>query len=175
MERCGEGDFETDGNPSGTMFHFSFPNGWGVGYESYTQMVQNKYSQASGTHDYCWWGNTSTACKWQLKSTMYDVFYLFDLTVINLVAGFGLGETKISLDQGEWESGDGRTLKKAEIQQYYLQLGYKFIPTFDVHLSYHNISTRSKGEIKYNDSGGGKTEEIDPGGTLLAIGIMFSF
>ncbi len=106
---------------------------------------------------------------------MYDVFYLFDLTVINLVAGFGLGETKISLDQGEWESGDGRTLKKAEIQQYYLQLGYKFIPTLDVHLSYHNVSTRSEGEIKYNDSTGGKTEKIDPGGTLLAIGIMFSF
>lgn len=168
----GEGDWETDGGTSGYLLHVKLPFGLGIGMENYSRHVKAKYAvNPPAGSESCYWGNTGNPCRFKVKNTMYDVFYLLPVPVLNITVGAGLGTSEIG---GDW-SGDGRSTENAGLTQLYAQVGYPILAIIDVHVSYHQITAVSKGKIKYGDSLGGQTDDFDPSGSVLAVGAQFTF
>ena len=95
---------------------------------------------------------------------MYDIFYLFPIPVINFTAGVGMGKAKVDCDTcaDYFKSEFGNT------SQYYLQLGVPILPLFDIHLSYHAVTTKIKGKNSSSD-------DVDFSGNLMALGVQFTF
>ena len=143
-ENSGGDKIEADG-VSGLMIHASIPLFPGLGYESYETGIKDD-SDA------------------KLVTEMYDIFYLFPIPVINFTAGLGIGKAKLDCDNcaDYFESELGNTT------QYYLQLGVPIIPLFDIHFSYHAITTKIKGKSSGID-------DVDFSGNLMALGVQFTF
>ncbi len=135
---------ESDG-VSGLMVHASIPLFPGLGYESYETGIKDDDDA-------------------KLVTEMYDIFYLFPIPVINFTVGLGYGKAKLDCDScaDYFESDLGNAT------QYYLQLGVPIIPLFDIHLSYHAVTTKIKGK----NSG---TDDIDFSGNLMALGVQLTF
>ncbi|MBC8257520.1 MAG: hypothetical protein H8E38_00740 [SAR324 cluster bacterium] len=134
---------ETDG-VSGVFMHVSLPILVGLGIESYKTKIKS----------------TSTV---ELETSMYDIFYMLPIPVINLTVGLGAGSTelKCSICSDAYDKG--------KATQWYASVGVPFLPFFDMHLSYRSVSSKIKIKAAY---GGG---EDDFSGNVTGVGIMFSF
>ena len=95
-----------------------------------------------------------------LETSIYNLYYLLPIPVINITLGAGVGSTEIKF------SGSEKYFDKGPASQVYASLGFPIIPLFDLHLSYRSVSSKVK--IK---SGG----EHDMGGNVMGLGIGFNF
>tara|TARA_B100001540_G_scaffold292847_1_gene291487 strand:+ start:150 stop:677 length:528 start_codon:yes stop_codon:yes gene_type:complete len=130
---------ESDG-VSGTFLHAKLPFiPVGLGIESYKTNVKNNASL-------------------KIATTMFDIFYLLPIPIINLTLGIGTGNVDI-------EGGSG--FKKGSASQWYTSVGMPILPFFDIHLSYRSVSAKNT-----KDQNGDK---IDLSGNVTGIGIAFTF
>ena len=134
------GKIESDG-VRGIFLHASLPILVGLGVENYKTKLK---------------GGGSV----ELATTMYDIFYLLPIPIVNLTIGLGTGSTELQC------TGCSATYDKGTPTQWYASLGVPFFPFFDMHLSYRSIT--SKIAVK---AGG----EVDYSGNVTGVGIMFSF
>ena len=119
---------------SGTLVHVKLPSFIGFGMESYEIT-----SGGSG-----------------VKTTMFDIFYLLPIPLINVTLGLGAGTNEPTGDlSGTYTAGSAA--------QGYLQLGYSFGPV-DVHLSQHIVTSDLKGSTN-----------LDTSGTMTAVGVQIGF
>jgi len=130
---------ESDG-VSGTFMHAKLPLiPLGLGIESYKTNVKDN-SQL------------------KIATTMFDIFYLLPIPIINLTLGIGAGNVKI-------EGGSG--FKKGSASQWYTSVGMPILPLFDVHLSYRSVTAKNS-----KDQNGDK---MDLSGNVTGIGMAFTF
>ena len=95
-----------------------------------------------------------------LETSIYNLYYLLPIPVINITLGAGVGSTELKCPScAAW-------FDKSSATQVYASLGFPIIPLFDLHLSYRSVSSKVK--IK---SGG----EHDMGGNVMGLGIGFNF
>ena len=141
-------DVESDG-VSGTFVQIGVPILPGIGLDNYKTTIKNQYS--------------STVI--ELETTMYNLYYLLPIPIINLTIGVGAGKTKFLCDGSEcdWQDGGNAT-------QWYTSFGFPIIPLFDLHLSYRSVSSKIE-----STSGSDKGEKHDVGGNVMGLGIGFNF
>ena len=99
----------------------------------------------------------------KIATTMYNLYYLLPIPVINLTLGAGVGSTEIKCDLCS------AAYDKGGAVQGYASFGFPIIPLFDLHLSYRSITTKVKGK------GTNEGQEVDLSGNVMGIGIMFNF
>ena len=135
---------ESDG-VSGVFMHASLPILVGLGVDNY----KTKLKDSGGI---------------ELATTMYDIFYLLPIPIINLTIGLGAGSTELLCTTCSAKYDKGKPT------QWYASLGVPFfLPFFDMHLSYRSITSKIAIKAAY---GGG---EVDLSGNVTGVGIMFSF
>ena len=98
----------------------------------------------------------------KLSTSMYNLYYLLPIPIINLTIGLGTGKTEYSY--GDVALGDGAAT------QWYTSFGIPIIPLFDLHLSYRSISSKIE-----STSGDDKGTKYDYGGSVMGLGIGFNF
>ena len=134
-------DIESDG-VSGTFIQIGIPVLPGIGMDN----IETKLKD--------------TNPEMKLATTIYNLYYLLPIPVINLTFGAGVGSTELKC------SYCAANFDKGAATQVYASLGFPIIPLFDLHLSYRSVSSKVK--IK---SGG----EHDMGGNVMGLGIGFNF
>ena len=141
-------DVESDG-VSGTFVQIGVPILPGIGLDNYKTTIKNQYS--------------STVI--ELETTMYNLYYLLPIPIINLTIGVGAGKTNFLCDGSDctWQDGGSAT-------QWYTSFGFPIIPLFDLHLSYRSVSSKIE-----TTSGSDKGKEDDVGGNVMGLGIGFNF
>ena len=98
----------------------------------------------------------------KISTSMYNLYYLLPIPIINLTIGLGTGKTEYSYG--------GVAIDDGAATQWYTSFGIPIIPLFDLHLSYRSIS--SKIEWTTGDDKGTKS---DFGGSVMGLGIGFNF
>ena len=98
----------------------------------------------------------------KISSTMYNLYYLLPIPIVNLTIGVGTG--KIQSYYGSVAGDDGTAT------QWYTSFGMPIIPLFDLHLSYRSISSKIE-----STSGDDKGTKYDYGGSVMGLGIGFNF
>ena len=98
----------------------------------------------------------------KLSTSMYNLYYLLPIPIINLTIGLGTGKTQ--LESGGVAGDDGTAT------QWYTSFGIPIIPLFDLHLSYRSISSKME-----STSGEDKGTKYDYGGSVMGLGIGFNF
>ena len=136
-----DSEVESDG-VSGTFVQIGVPILPGIGIDSYKTKLKDQ-----GDID--------------LETSIYNLYYLLPIPIINLTIGAGVGSTKLSCD------GCDSAFDKGSATQVYASLGFPIIPLFDLHLSYRSVSSKLK-----NKSG---SAEHDFGGNVMGLGIGFNF
>ena len=96
-----------------------------------------------------------------LETSIYNLYYLLPIPVINLTLGAGVGSSELKC------ATCSDAFEKSGAVQGYASLGFPIIPLFDLHLSYRSITTK----IKQKNS----SEELDLSGSVMGIGIGFNF
>ena len=139
----GGDEVKSDG-VSGTFVQIGVPILPGIGMDSYNTKL--KVDGATEQHE--------------VETSIYNLYYLLPIPVINITLGAGVGSTEIKF------SGSEKYFDKGPASQVYASLGFPIIPLFDLHLSYRSVSSKVK--IK---SGG----EHDMGGNVMGLGIGFNF
>ena len=134
-------DIESDG-VSGTFIQIGIPILPGIGMDNIETKIKDT--------DY------------KMATTIYNLYYLLPIPVINLTLGAGVGSTEVKCD------GCSSPYDKGGAVQGYASLGFPIIPLFDLHLSYRSITSKVKGKSS-------STEEVDLSGNVMGIGIMFNF
>ena len=97
-----------------------------------------------------------------VSTTMYNLYYLLPIPIINLTLGIGTGKS-------QFESG-GATGDDGTATQFYTSIGVPIMPLFDLHLSYRSISSKIE-----STSGSDKGKKDDVGGNIMGLGIGFNF
>ena len=143
-EYNGGGEVKSDG-VSGYFIQIGVPILPGIGMDSYKTKLEG-------------WSDPT-----DLETSIYNLYYLLPIPVINLTLGAGVGSTEIKF------SGSEKYFDKGPATQVYASLGFPIIPLFDLHLSYRSISSK----VKIKDSAGGG--EHDFGGNVMGLGIGFNF
>ena len=126
---------------SGYFFHVKFPILVGVGLESYETKIKD-----------------STTI---IGTTMYDIFYLLPIPIINLTVGLGAGETELLCTTCS------SNYDKGTATQFYTSLGIPFLGIMDAHLSYRSVNSTIKAK-----SG---SDEYKTGGNVIGAGISIGF
>ena len=139
----GGDEVKSDG-VSGTFVQIGIPILPGIGMDSYKTKL--KVDGATEQHE--------------VETSIYNLYYLLPIPVINITLGAGVGSTKLNCSYCD------RVFDKSPATQVYASLGFPIIPLFDLHLSYRSVSSKVK--IK---SGG----EHDFGGNVMGLGIGFNF
>ena len=141
-------DIESDG-VSGTFVQIGVPILPGIGLDNYKTTIKNQYS--------------STVI--ELETTMYNLYYLLPIPIINLTIGVGAGKTNFLCDGSDctWQDGGNAT-------QWYTSFGFPIIPLFDLHLSYRSVSSKIE-----TTTGSDKGKKNDVGGNVMGLGIGFNF
>jgi hypothetical protein len=105
-----------------------------------------------------------TGCSKVLKisTSMYNLYYLLPIPIINLTIGLGTGKTEYSYG--------GVAIDDGAATQWYTSFGIPIIPLFDLHLSYRSISSKIE-----STSGNDKGTKYDYGGSVMGLGIGFNF
>ena len=105
-----------------------------------------------------------TGCSKVLKisTSMYNLYYLLPIPIINLTIGLGTGKTEYSYG--------GVAIDDGAATQWYTSFGIPIIPLFDLHLSYRSISSKME-----STSGEDKGTKYDFGGSVMGLGIGFNF
>ena len=98
----------------------------------------------------------------KLSTSMYNLYYLLPIPIINLTLGIGTGKS-------QFESG-GATGDDGTATQFYTSIGVPIMPLFDLHLSYRSISSKIE-----STSGSDKGKKDDVGGNIMGLGIGFNF
>ena len=98
----------------------------------------------------------------KISTTMYNLYYLLPIPIVNLTIGVGTG--KIQHSYGGVAGDDGPAT------QWYTSFGIPIIPLFDLHLSYRSISSKIE-----STSGDDKGKKDDVGGNVMGLGIGFNF
>ena len=98
----------------------------------------------------------------KISSTMYNLYYLLPIPIINLTLGAGIGTTEYQC------AVCGETFDKGSASQWYASIGMPIIPLFDLHLSYRSVSAKN---IKWKDGRG----KEDNSGSVMGLGIGFNF
>ena len=138
---------ETDGS-SGYFLGIKFPVGFGLGIDSYKTKV--KCAQCTGDI--------------HVATTIYNLYYLLPIPIINLTIGVGAGDTKFECSGDcSWQDGGTAT-------QWYTSIGMPIIPLFDLHLSYRSVSSKIE-----TITGSDKGKKDDVGGNVMGLGIGFNF
>ena len=96
-----------------------------------------------------------------LATTIYNLYYLLPIPVINLTLGVGAGSTELQC------AACSSAFEKGSATQWYASFGMPIIPLFDLHLSYRSVSSKIK------EKGG--TNEHDFSGNVMGLGIGFNF
>ena len=135
---------EPDG-VSGTFIQIGVPVLPGIGIDSYKTKIKNSDPD--------------------LATTIFNLFYLLPIPVINLTVGVGIGSTELQCE------GCSNYYKKGTANQWYTSLGMSIITLFDLHLSYRSVS--SKIEVKAGDANAGKKNDLS--GNVMGLGIGFNF
>ena len=133
---------ESDG-VSGTFIQIGVPILPGIGMDSYETKIK------------------ASSPEIKLATTIYNLYYLLPIPIINLTLGAGVGSTELEC------SVCSSVYDKGAAVQGYASLGFPILPLFDLHLSYRSITTK----IEVKSSG----EELDLSGNVMGIGIMFNF
>ena len=97
-----------------------------------------------------------------VSTTMYNLYYLLPIPIINLTLGVGTGKS-------QYES-EGKGYDDGTATQFYTSIGVPIMPLFDLHLSYRSISSKIE-----STSGSDKGEKDDVGGNIMGLGIGFNF
>ena len=134
-------DVESDG-VSGTFIQIGIPVLPGIGMDN----IETKLKDSGGM---------------KLATTIYNLYYLLPIPVINLTLGAGVGSSELKCENCS------DAFEKSGAVQGYASFGFPIIPLFDLHLSYRSITTK----IKYKNS----SETADLSGSVMGIGIMFNF
>ena len=98
----------------------------------------------------------------KLSTSMYNLYYLLPIPIINLTLGIGTGKS-------QWES-EGQVGDDGTATQFYTSIGVPIIPLFDIHLSYRSVSSKIE-----STSGRDKGKKDDVGGNVMGLGIGFNF
>ena len=93
----------------------------------------------------------------KISSTMYNLYYLLPIPIVNLTIGVGTGKTEYSYG--------GVAIDDGAATQWYTSFGMPIIPLFDLHLSYRSISSKLVST----------SAEYDLGGNIMGLGIGFNF
>ena len=139
-------DIESDGSPSGYFIQIGVPMLPGIGMDSYKTKVKCEGCD----------GDLHVA------TTMYNLYYLLPIPIVNLTLGLGAGKTQ------NYYGGVGGDDGPAT--QFYANFGMPIIPLFDIHLSYRSISSKIE-----STSGSDKGTKYDFGGSVIGLGIGFNF
>lgn len=145
-------DYDSDG-VSGYLVHVKLPIMIGLGLESYETNIDHSASNVSDA---------------KLKTTMYDLFWLTPIPIINFSIGAGLGSAELTCNVDD--SADGSCsdyYDKGSVSQLWAQLGIPIFPFIDLHVSYHKITGDIKGKGDVSD------ESVD--GDLFAFGASIIF
>ena len=126
---------------SGYFFHVKFPILVGVGLENYETKIKDSTTK--------------------IGTTMYDIFYLLPIPIINLTVGLGAGETEFLC------TNCSSKYDKGTATQFYTSLGIPFLGIMDAHLSYRSVNSTIKAK-----SG---SEEYKTGGNVIGAGISIGF
>ena len=132
---------------SGAFIQVGVPLLPGIGMDSYKTKIKANAGNDNIAHD--------------LSTTIYNLFYLLPIPIINLTLGVGVGSTEMQCDTC------AASMDKGSASQWYASFGMPIIPLFDLHLSYRSVSSKIK-----NKSG---TNEHDLGGNVMGLGIGFNF
>ena len=138
-------ELESDG-ASGYFIQIGVPMLPGIGMDSYKAQVK------------------CPTCDnpFYVSTTMYNLYYLLPIPIINLTLGIGTGKS-------QWES-EGQVGDDGTATQFYTSIGVPIIPLFDIHLSYRSVSSKIE-----STSGRDKGEKDDVGGNVMGLGIGFNF
>ena len=98
----------------------------------------------------------------KISTSMYNLYYLLPIPIINLTIGLGTGKTEYSYG--------GVAIDDGAATQWYTSFGIPIIPLFDLHLSYRSISSKIE-----STSGSDKGKKDDVGGNVMGLGIGFNF
>ena len=98
----------------------------------------------------------------KISTSMYNLYYLLPIPIINLTIGLGTGKTEYSYG--------GVAIDDGAATQWYTSFGIPIIPLFDLHLSYRSISSK----IEWT-AGSDKGKKQDVGGSVMGLGIGFNF
>ena len=101
----------------------------------------------------------------KISTTMYNLYYLLPIPIVNLTIGLGTGKTNWECSGWDCSWQDGGTAT-----QWYTSFGMPIIPLFDLHLSYRSISSKIE-----STSGSNKGTKYDFGGSVMGLGIGFNF
>ena len=144
----GGDDVKSDG-VSGTFVQIGVPILPGIGMDNYKTKIK------------C----AGCSSEIHVETTMYNLYYLLPIPIINLTFGVGAGKTKFLCDGSDctWQDGGNAT-------QFYTSLGFPIIPLFDLHLSYRSVSSKIE-----TTTGSDKGKEDDVGGNVMGLGIGFNF
>ena len=126
---------------SGYFFHVKFPILVGVGLENYETKIKDSTTK--------------------IGTTMYDIFYLLPIPIINLTVGLGVGETELLC------TNCSSNYDKGTATQFYTSLGIPFLGIMDAHLSYRSVNSTIKAK-----SG---SDEYKTGGNVIGAGISIGF
>ena len=142
------GEVKSDG-VSGTFVQIGIPILPGIGMDSYKTKIK------------CEGCNVEL----ELETSMYNLYYLLPIPIINLTIGVGAGKTKFLCDGSDcnWQDGGNAT-------QWYTSFGFPIIPLFDLHLSYRSVSSKIE-----TTTGSDKGKKDDVGGNVMGLGIGFNF
>jgi hypothetical protein len=141
-------DIESDG-VSGYFIQIGVPMLPGIGMDSYKTKTK------------------CAACDGDLHvaTTMYNLYYLLPIPIVNLTIGVGAGDTKFECSGWDCSWQDGGTAT-----QWYTSFGMPLIPLFDLHLSYRSVSSKIE-----TITGDDKGKKDDVGGSVMGLGIGFNF
>ena len=141
-------EIKSDG-VSGTFVQIGIPILPGIGMDSYKTKIK------------------CAACtvELELETSMYNLYYLLPIPIINLTVGIGAGKTKFLCDGSDCSWQDGGTAS-----QWYTSLGFPILPLFDLHLSYRSVSSKIE-----TTTGSDKGKKDDVGGNVMGLGIGFNF
>ncbi len=136
---------ESDGT-SGMFIQVGVPIFPGIGIDNYKTGVKSETTDV------------------ELDTTIYNLYYLLPIPVINLTLGAGVGSTTLKCTICS------QYFDKGSANQWYFSVGMPIIPLFDLHLSYRSISAKIE-----STSGSDKGEKDDVGGNIMGLGIGFNF
>ena len=126
---------------SGYFFHVKFPILVGVGLENYETKIKDSTTK--------------------IGTTMYDIFYLLPIPIINLTVGLGAGEAELLCTTCS------SNYDKGTATQFYTSLGIPFLGIMDAHLSYRSVNSTIKAKTG--------SDEYKTGGNVIGAGISIGF
>lgn len=129
---------------SGFMLEVQLPMMVGFGYESY----ESKLDMADNSDI-------------SIATTMYDVFYTLDLSLVSFTIGAGLGDVAI---KGDYEA----AYEKGKASQTFWRLGIPVMPLFSINVGQNNVKADIEGVA-------GNPDDVDARSTVTALGVSFGF